>query len=36
MTGIAWIAEKDAAHIIVYAVDLIALAIEMLNGFRAN
>ena len=34
--GITWITEKDAAHIIVDAVDPMALAIEMFHSFRAN
>ena len=34
--GVAGIAKKYPAHIIVDAVDLVALAVEMLHGFRAN
>ena len=34
--GVTGITEKDAAHIIVDAVDLMALAFEVFHGFRAN
>jgi hypothetical protein len=34
--GVARITKKDTAHIIVYAVDLVALVIEVFHGFRAN
>ena len=34
--GVAGIAKKYLAHIIVDAVDLVAQAVEMLHGFRAN
>ena len=31
--GVARITKKDPAHIIVYAVDLMALVIEVFHGF---
>jgi hypothetical protein len=33
---VARIPEKDAAHIVVDAVDFAALTVKVLNGFRAN
>lgn len=34
--GVAGLTEKNLAHIIVDAVDLLALVIEMFHGFRAD
>ena len=33
---ITGIAEKDPAHVVVHAMDCIALTVKVFNGFRAN
>jgi hypothetical protein len=34
--GIAWLPKKDLAHIVVYTVDSMALAVKVFDGLRAN